>query len=76
MNLLVYGEFLDNFNDYFVSNFLFLCGVIINGCFDEIYFVDLIVFDEIQEFVIYFWYIYGNGNNDKGLYLWDGLIEL
>lgn len=75
MNLLAYGEFPDNPNDYSASNLLLPRGAIINGRFDEIHPVDLTAPDEIQEFVTHSWYTYGNGNNDKGLHPWDGLTE-
>ncbi len=51
MNLLAYGEFPDNPNDYSASNLLLPRGAIINGRFDEIHPVDLTAPDEIQEFV-------------------------
>ncbi len=41
MNLLAYGEFPDNPNDYSASNLLLPRGAIINGRFDEIHPVDL-----------------------------------
>ncbi|EAN5386200.1 hydrogenase 1 large subunit, partial [Salmonella enterica] len=48
MNLLAYGEFPDNPNDYSASNLLLPRGAIINGRFDEIHPVDLTAPDEIQ----------------------------
>lgn len=74
-NLLSYGEFPDNPNDYSAKNLLLPRGAIINGRFDEIHPVDLTDPNEVQEYVTHSWYSYGEGNNDKGLHPWDGITE-
>lgn len=67
MNLLAYGEFPDNPNDYSASNLLLPRGAIINGRFDEIHPVDLTAPMRFRSLSL-LWYTYGNGNNDKGLH--------
>lgn len=72
LNVLCYGIYIVVLGDKFID--LLLVGVIINGNWDEVYLVDVCDLNEIQEFVDYSWYQYVNGV--KGLYLWDGEIEV
>ncbi len=72
-NIMSYGEFPDNANDFSASNLLMPRGAIINGDLSTVHDVDLTDPEQVQEFVNHSWYKYPD--ETKGLHPWDGITE-
>jgi hydrogenase large subunit len=70
-NVLAYGEFPVNANDY--TNLMMPRGAIVNGNLAEVMDVDLTAPDQVQEFVDHSWYAYDD--ETKGLHPWDGVTD-
>jgi hydrogenase large subunit len=72
-NVLAYGEFPENANDYSMGNLALPRGAIINGDLSTVHDVDLEAPAEIQEFVSHSWYKYAD--ESKGLHPYDGVTQ-
>ena len=72
-NVLAYGEFPDQANDYGPDNLLIPRGAIVNGNLKEVLDVDLRDTAQVQEFVDHSWYRYPDEN--EGLHPWVGITD-
>ena len=72
-NLLAYGEFPENANDWSWQNLHLPSGAIIDGDLAHVQEVDLRDPEQVQEFTTHSWYRYPNAN--QGLHPWDGITE-
>jgi hydrogenase large subunit len=74
-NMMSYGDFPINANDWSNDNLMMPAGAIINGDLSQVYEVDVRDPTQIQEFVDHSWYKYGSGEANRGLHPWDGVTE-
>ncbi len=72
-NMLAYGDFPINANDWSNDNLMMPAGAIINGDLSQVYEVDVRDPDQIQEFVNHSWYKYSD--ESRGLHPWSGETE-
>ncbi len=72
-NLMSYGEFPDNANDWSDENLHLPGGAIVNGDLSKVHEVDPRDPEQIQEYVAHSWYKYPD--EAKGLHPWDGITE-
>ncbi len=72
-NVLAYGEFPDQANDYTNASLLMPRGAIAGGNLKEVHDVDLKDPQQVQEFVTHSWYRYPD--EAKGLHPFEGLTE-
>ncbi len=72
-NLMSYGEFPDNANDWSDDNLQLPGGAIVDGDLSTVHEVDPRDPEQIQEFVAHSWYKYPD--ETKGLHPWDGITE-
>lgn len=72
-NMLSYGDFPINANDWSNDNLMLPAGAIINGDLSQVYEVDVRDPDQIQEFVNHSWYSYSD--ESRGLHPFDGVTE-
>ena len=72
-NMLAYGDFPINANDWSNDNLMMPGGAIINGDLSQVYEVDVRDPDQIQEFVNHSWYKYSD--ESRGLHPWSGETE-
>ncbi len=72
-NMLAYGDFPINANDWSNDNLMMPAGAIINGDLSQVYEVDVRDPEQIQEFIDHSWYKYADGS--RGLHPWDGETE-
>jgi hydrogenase large subunit len=72
-NVLAYGEFPDNANDWSLDNLGLPSGAIVNGNLNEVHDVDTKNADEIQEFVAHSWYKYPDGT--ESLHPFEGVTD-
>ena len=72
-NMLAYGDFPINANDWSNDNLMMPAGAIINGDLSQVYEVDVRDPEQIQEFVNHSWYKYSD--ESRGLHPWEGETE-
>ena len=72
-NLLAYGDFPINANDWSNENLMLPGGAIVDGDLSQVHDVDVRDPEQIQEFVNHSWYTYPD--ETKGLHPWDGITE-
>ncbi len=72
-NMLAYGDFPINANDWSNDNLMMPAGAIINGDLSQVYEVDVRDPEQIQEFVNHSWYKYSD--ESRGLHPWAGETE-
>jgi len=72
-NLLAYGDFPMNANDWSNENLMLPGGAIVDGDLSNVHDVDVRDPEQIQEFVDHSWYTYPD--ETKGLHPWDGITE-
>jgi len=72
-NMLAYGEFPRNANDFGNDNLMLPGGAIVDGDLGHVHDVDVRDPEQIQEFVDHSWYRYPD--EAKGLHPWDGITE-
>jgi len=72
-NMLAYGDFPINANDWSNDNLMLPAGAIINGDLSQVYEVDVRDPEQIQEFVNHSWYKYSD--ESRGLHPWEGETE-
>jgi hydrogenase large subunit len=72
-NLLSYGEFPDQANDWSDGNLLLPGGAIVDGDLSKVHDVDPRDPEQIQEYVAHSWYKYPD--ETTGLHPWDGITE-
>jgi hydrogenase large subunit len=72
-NMLAYGDFPINANDWSNDNLMMPAGAIINGDLSQVHEVDVRDPDQIQEFVNHSWYKYSD--ESRGLHPWSGETE-